>query len=196
MLPPMGFEQELETHLRARATLIVVVTPEEERAVALVKAVCDAGRRKALAWDADIVEYVEGNGFFESYRGPGDDFFGSVGSRPEIYPIYWSRAQMEARQSDRMARVQHFLNGLWRHESDGRTWFDPARDSLYPDRIRRRPPGADSGGLGTHLDPGTLDRLEAHRRGLGHGLLLAAALVAGHLVPTTLSSVSPGDCPP
>ena len=26
-----------------------------------------------------------------------------------------------------------------------------------PDRIRRRPPGTDSGGLGTHLDPGTLD---------------------------------------
>ncbi|HMM96096.1 DUF1479 domain-containing protein [Phycicoccus sp.] len=114
-------------------------------------------REQALAWDADIVDYVEGNGFFESYRGPGDDFFGSVGSRPEIYPIYWSRAQMEARQSDRMARVQRFLNGLWRHESDGETWFDPSRDSLYPDRIRRRPPGADSGGLGTHLDPGTLD---------------------------------------
>ena len=39
----------------------------------------------------------------------------------------------------------------------GVQWFDPDRDSLYPDRIRRRPPGADSGGLGTHLDPGTLD---------------------------------------
>jgi hypothetical protein len=36
-------------------------------------------------------------------------------------------------------------------------WFDPGRDSLYPDRIRRRPPGTDSGGLGAHLDPGTLD---------------------------------------
>lgn len=48
----MGFEQDLETHLRARATLIVLVTPEEERAVALTKAVCDAGRRKALAWDS------------------------------------------------------------------------------------------------------------------------------------------------
>ena len=44
-----------------------------------------------------------------------------------------------------------------RHESDGVQWFDPDRDSLYPDRIRRRPPGANSGGLGTHLDPGTLD---------------------------------------
>ena len=50
------------------------------------------------------------NEFFENYRGPGDDFFGSVGSKPEIYPIYWSPAQMEARQSDRMANVQAFLN--------------------------------------------------------------------------------------
>ncbi len=64
---------------------------------------------------------------------------------------------MEARQSDRMATVQAFLNAQWTSESDGVQWFDPNRDSLYPDRIRRRPPGADSGGLGTHLDPGTLD---------------------------------------
>jgi len=53
--------------------------------------------------------------------------------------------------------VQRFLNGQWRNESDGVAWFDPGRDSLYPDRIRRRPPGTDSGGLGAHLDPGTLD---------------------------------------
>jgi hypothetical protein len=113
--------------------------------------------QQARDWDADIVDYVEKNEFFQIYRGPGDDFFGSVGSKPEIYPIYWSRAQMEARQSDRMATVQAFLNSQWNHESDGVQWFDPDRDSLYPDRIRRRPPGADSGGLGTHSDPGTLD---------------------------------------
>jgi Protein of unknown function (DUF1479) len=114
-------------------------------------------REQALAWDHDIVDYVERNNFFEDYRGPGDDFFGSVGSRPEIYPVYWSSAQMEARQSDRMARVQSFLNRRWTYESDGAQWFDPDRDSLYPDRIRRRPPGASSGGLGAHLDAGTLD---------------------------------------
>jgi hypothetical protein len=114
-------------------------------------------RDQALRWDQGIVDYVEGNQFFENYRGPGDDFFGSVGSRPEIYPVYWSQAQMQARQSNRMARVQGFLNGLWKHESEGARWFDPHRDSLYPDRIRRRPPGTDSAGLGPHLDPGTLD---------------------------------------
>lgn len=114
-------------------------------------------RSQALSWDADIVDYVEKNEFFENYRGPGDDFFGSVGSKPEIYPIYWSTAQMQARQSNRMARVQAFLNRQWRSETDGVQWFDPDRDSLYPDRIRRRPPGADSNGLGAHCDPGTLD---------------------------------------
>jgi hypothetical protein len=114
-------------------------------------------REQALAWDAGIVDYVESNRFFENYRGPGDDFFGSVGSKPEIYPVYWSPAQMQARQSDRMAAVQSLLNHRWRYESDGTRWFDPDRDSLYPDRIRRRPEGANSGGLGPHLDPGTLD---------------------------------------
>ena len=92
-------------------------------------------RQQALAWDAGILDYVESNRFFETYRGPGDDFFGSVGSKPEIYPIYWSPAQMEARQSERMAVVQRFLNSFWRNASEGVQWFDAARGSLYPDRI-------------------------------------------------------------
>jgi hypothetical protein len=127
-------------------------------------------REQALTWDRDIVDYVESNRFFETYRGPGDDFFGSVGSKPEIYPIYWSRAQMQARQSDRMATVQAFLNSQWKSSSEGVQWFDPNRDSLYPDRIRRRPEGADSDGLGTHLDPGTLDlwMTEAYQKAFRH----------------------------
>ena len=51
---------------------------------------------------------------------------------------------MQGRQNDRMAQVQRFLNRQWKHESQGMQWFDPNRDSLYPDRIRRRPQGADS----------------------------------------------------
>jgi Gig2-like len=114
-------------------------------------------RQQALDWDQGIVDYVERNRIFEDYRGPGDDFFGSVGSKPEIYPIYWSRPQMQARQSDQMADVQRFLNEQWISESDGTQWFDATRDAMYPDRIRRRPPGTNSRGLGAHLDAGTLD---------------------------------------
>ncbi len=114
-------------------------------------------RQRALDWDQGIVDYVERNRFFEDYRGPGDDFFGSVGSKPEIYPIYWSQAQMEARQSEEMARVQQFLDQQWISESEGTRWFDPTCGAIYPDRIRRRPPGTNSAGLGAHLDSGTLD---------------------------------------
>ena len=117
-------------------------------------------RAEAERWDRDIVDYVDSNSFFENYAGPADDFFDTLGaemSKPEIYPIYWSSAQMEARTHPRMATAQLFLNSQWTAESEGRQWFDPEVDTLYPDRIRRRPPGANSGGLGTHLDPGTLD---------------------------------------
>ncbi len=127
-------------------------------------------REQARRWDSEIVDYVESNRFFENYRGPGDDFFGSVGSKPEIYPVFWSPPQMQARQSAEMATVQSFLNQQWTHASDGVNWFDPERDSLYPDRIRRRPEGADSDGLGSHLDPGTLDlwMTEANQRAFRH----------------------------
>jgi Protein of unknown function (DUF1479) len=127
----------------------------KRRGCALIRGTFD--RAEAQQWDAAIVEYVESNGFFENYRGPADDFFASVESKPEIYPIYWSNAQMEARQHPHMAMVQQFLNSHWTSTPDGISWFDPNQDTLYPDRIRRRPPGTTSPGLGTHLDPGTLD---------------------------------------
>ncbi|MGR8972416.1 YbiU family protein, partial [Klebsiella pneumoniae] len=67
-------------------------------------------------------------------------------------------SQMQARQSDEMAAVQSFLNRLWRFEQNGKRWFDPDVSVIYPDRIRRRPPGTTSKGLGAHTDSGALER--------------------------------------
>jgi hypothetical protein len=114
---------------------------------------------QAIKWDAELVNYVETNKFDEKYRGPGDDFFGTLSaSRPEIFPIYWSKPQMEARQSERMHAVQVFLNKFWKTESEGKRWFDPEVNYIYPDRVRRRPPGTSSNGLGAHTDSGALER--------------------------------------
>lgn len=116
-------------------------------------------REKALGWDRSMLDYLDRNHFDEVYKGPGDNFFGTLtASRPEIYPIYWSQAQMQARQSPEMAAVQSFLNRLWRFESEGKQWFDPDISVIYPDRIRRRPPGTTSKGLGAHTDSGALER--------------------------------------
>jgi hypothetical protein len=51
-----------------------------------------------------------------------------------------------------MVTVRRFLNHLWRFESRGVRWFDPDTDIGYPDRIRRREPGAIAKGLGSHAD--------------------------------------------
>ncbi|WP_313686952.1 YbiU family protein, partial [Pantoea sp.] len=116
-------------------------------------------RDEALAWDKAMLEYLELNDFDNIYRGPGDTFFGSLeASRPEIYPIYWSKSQMEARQSEGISLTQSFLNRLWKFNSGGVTWFDPDVSIIYPDRIRRRLPGTTSKGLGAHTDSGALER--------------------------------------
>ncbi|MBI4663162.1 MAG: AAA family ATPase [Verrucomicrobia bacterium] len=47
----MTFDQELDVYLRARFTLIVLVTQEEERALQTVKAVCERSKRVCLTWD-------------------------------------------------------------------------------------------------------------------------------------------------
>lgn len=117
------------------------------------------GRDAALAMDEAMLSYLDNNHFDDVYRGPGDNFFGSLeASRPEIYPIYWSKAQMDARQSQEIGAVQSFLNRLWKFNSEGKVWFNPDISVIYPDRLRRRLPGTTSKGLGAHTDSGALER--------------------------------------
>jgi hypothetical protein len=128
-------------------------------------------RAVAEGWNASLAAYLEDNRFAESYRGPADDVFGGLASgKPQIYGVYWSRPQMEARQDDNMVAVRSFLNSFWRAESEGRTWFDPARDTGYPDRIRRREPGSPSLGLSPHTDNGSIERwlLPAYQKVFRH----------------------------
>ncbi len=47
----MNFTQQLDIYLRARFTLIVLVTTEEERSLQIIKDLCDHSQRRALTWD-------------------------------------------------------------------------------------------------------------------------------------------------
>jgi hypothetical protein len=116
-------------------------------------------RQRAERWDAALASYVERNRFAETYRAIDDGVFGGLAAgKPSIYPIYWSKPQIEARQDNNMVAVRRFLNSFWKHESEGRVWFDPDRDTAYPDRVRRRPPGSNSSGLSPHTDSGSVER--------------------------------------
>ena len=47
----MSFQQELDIYLRARFTLIILVTQEEERGIQTIKQVCLQNQRPCISWD-------------------------------------------------------------------------------------------------------------------------------------------------
>lgn len=59
----MSFESALDIYLRARCTLMVLVTPEEERVLQTVQAVCERAQRPCLTWDvAEGFRVLSGGG--------------------------------------------------------------------------------------------------------------------------------------
>jgi len=115
---------------------------------------------QATAWDEEIAGYVEKNNLDAKLANAAEDkYFGTLASaKPQIYGIYWSRPQVQARQSEQLTNVRAFLNNLWRSESDGVRHFNPNETPAYADRIRRRPPGSASLGLSPHVDGGSIER--------------------------------------
>ena len=67
---------------------------------------------QARAWDDEIERYVEENGLNEKLANAAEDkYFGDLAAaKPQIYGIYWSRPQVQARQSESLTRVRAFLN--------------------------------------------------------------------------------------
>ena len=66
------FEKSLDTYLRARFTLVVLVTHEEERALQMIMQMCDETSRACLSWDvAEGFQWVtSGTGSLPPARDP------------------------------------------------------------------------------------------------------------------------------
>lgn len=117
-------------------------------------------RRQAESWNAEIGDYLMRNRYHERPADPSlDKYFSKLkAGRPQIFGIYWSKPQMQARQGVPLAETRAFLNSLWTHQSESRTHFDPTRECTYADRIRRREPGDATLGLSPHMDAGSVER--------------------------------------
>jgi hypothetical protein len=103
---------------------------------------------QAEAWDAELAAYLDRNDFERRLV----EKYPNLAACSKIWPIYWSRPQIEARQHPNMVAVRRFVNSFWKHRSRGVEWFDPEHDIGYADRIRRRQPGVEAAGLAPHND--------------------------------------------
>ena len=72
--------------------------------------------------------------------------------------MYWSKPQIKARQSENLAKVKSWLNNLWKFNFGEKKVFNPNKDLVYADRLRRREPGDLTLGLSPHCDAGSVER--------------------------------------
>jgi len=116
---------------------------------------------KIVKINEELEEYIEGNGYYEDQKKKAglDKYFSDLKSgKPQIYGLYWSKAQIEIRHSEEMAKVKKWLNNLWNFRNNEYTVFDPNKELSYADRVRRREPGDDTLGLSPHCDAGSIER--------------------------------------
>ena len=108
-----------------------------------------------------LEKYIDENNYYEDQKKKSnlDKYFSDLQSaKPQIYGLYWSRAQIEIRHSEQMAKVKKWLNNLWIYENSEYKVFDPNKEFSYADRVRRREPGDDTLGLSPHCDAGSIER--------------------------------------
>ena len=131
----------------------------KQRGVVILRNTFDA--RRVNGWNDWLMDYVARNDYFELQKSKAgmDQYFADLSSsRPQIFGLYWSKPQMEARTSDELAVARQWLNRMWKFDSDNGLEFDPDRECLYADRLRQREPGDNTLGLSPHVDGGSVER--------------------------------------
>ena len=118
-------------------------------------------KEKVIEWNYEIERYIDENNYYEDQKEKAglDKYFSDLQSgKPQIFGLYWSKPQVEIRQSENMVIVKSWLNNLWKYEFENKKIFDPDKELVYADRVRRREGGDASLGLSPHCDAGSVER--------------------------------------
>ncbi|MDA1181265.1 MAG: DUF1479 family protein [Proteobacteria bacterium] len=109
----------------------------------------------------DLEQYIEENNYYEDQKKKADidKYFSDLKSgKPQIFGLYWSKPQVNIRQSIELDVVKKWLNQLWTYKQNNESIFDPNHELVYADRVRRREPGDSTLGLSPHCDAGSVER--------------------------------------
>jgi Protein of unknown function (DUF1479) len=134
------------------------------RGCAVIRGVYDPAQ--IAEWNDEVVRYIDEVGYLLRMKDKAglDKYFSALAAgRPQIFSLYWSKPQMQARQHPNLATARAWLNRLWTFEKTGpdgtvTRFFDPDRQFNYADRIRRREAGDSTLGLSPHSDGGSVER--------------------------------------
>jgi len=115
-----------------------------------------------IKMNSELESYIEDNNYYDDQRKKADidQYFSDLKSgKPQIFGLYWSKPQVNIRQSLELNKVKTWLNHLWEHtDHNNNLIFDPNNELVYADRVRRREPGDSTLGLSPHCDAGSVER--------------------------------------
>ncbi len=154
VIPEIAFSAILDETVRPTQ-----IADIRKRGCAIIRGVFD--QAQATDWNAELGTYITQNNYLEkaTEKAGIDKYFSALDAgQPQIYGLYWSRPQIQARQAESMAITKRFLNHLYDVRAPMGPEFDPDNDFAYADRTRRRQPGDTTLGLSPHMDSGSYER--------------------------------------
>jgi len=108
--------------------------------------------QQAENWNTQLSEYLVVNQYQEKLQQDIDAGNVARKSHPHMLDIYWSKTQLEVRQSEQLHQLQQHMNGLWKVGASGAGVFDTQKSYTYSDRVRIRQPLDQMHGLAPHVD--------------------------------------------
>lgn len=142
-VPSLSFQDMLALSDEHRAKI-------REAGCVVVRGLFDADL--ARRWETMSKDYIQANK--EIAKG-----IPRTSDRKSVWHVYWSPAQIAAREHENMLNVQVALNNLWTDTNPkGEEQLNLNQPYSYADRVRHREPGDTNFALGPHIDGGSLER--------------------------------------
>ena len=107
VIPEVNFD-ELTTHPKK------VVNEVKKRGCVVIRDVFDDD--KIIKMNKDLESYIEENNYYEDQKKKADldKYFSDLKSgKPQIFGLYWSKTQVDIRQSAELDKAKKWLNHLW-----------------------------------------------------------------------------------
>lgn len=144
VIPRVSFEDIKANGGRMPSKLIPEI---QKRGAVVVRNVVD--RAVAAEYKASIQEYIQRHR--EHLNGFPED-------NPQVWELYWTKAQTKARGHPHFNTTAIALNHLWHTNGNKNVPIDFTKNITYCDRLRIREPSDGQFQLQGHLDGGSLER--------------------------------------
>jgi len=103
------------------------ITEVKNRGCVVIRDVFEDSMMKKM--NTELETYIEENNYYEDQKKKAniDNYFSDLKSgKPQIFGLYWSKTQVNIRQSLELEKVKKWLNHLWQYKDNNNDLiFDP-----------------------------------------------------------------------